>query len=556
MAAIPGAVVDGASLTERLRALTGVHGVALRHVTADSREVGSGSVFVAQPGDRHDGRAHIPQALAAGAAAVVWETRGSAWETQGPAAAAAWGVPHIPVTDLKGLLPDLAQVFYGDPSGRLRLIGVTGTNGKTSCSHWLAEALTALGQKTGVIGTLGWGFPGGLQAGARTTPDLLTVYRLLSELADAGAGAVAMEVSSHALDQGRVAGLRFDAAVLTNLSRDHLDYHGDMQTYAAAKARLFHTPGLRHAVLNLDDDFGRALAGELAGTGVSTWGYAVGPGAGHLNAEFLTAQHLNVSAGVYATAVRLSRRGVDLEVATASGRGRLQSPVLGAFNAHNLLAVLVTLLAGGHALDAALAALEEVRPVPGRMQTLGGGTAPLAVVDYAHTPDALEKALCALRPLAGDGRLVCVFGCGGERDRGKRPLMGEVAARLADRVVVTSDNPRSEDPRAIIRDILDALPSPTLVIEDRATAIYEAIALAKPGDIVLIAGKGHETTQDIAGVQYPFSDAEVATRALAALFPTPRGVRVPQEAWSPAADPDLTAPPAPPPGRGARVASE
>ena len=465
-------------------------GIPVTGLTADSRRAGAGMAFAAYPGAAHDGRRYIPQAIAAGAPAVLWEEEGFQWDP-------AWQVPNLPVPGLKQCIGEIAACVYGDPSSRLSMIGVTGTNGKTSVTHWIAQALNACGTPSAVIGTLGNGFVGQLAPAANTTPDAVQLQEMLAQLVRAGARACAMEVSSHGLHQGRVNGCRFNVAVLTNLSRDHLDYHGSMEAYAAAKAGLFAWEGLEHAVLNLDDEFGQALAAKPSGA--RTVGYGLCRGE------------------VAAEAVKEGREGMSLSLNTAWGRAELKSPLLGRFNAYNLLAALAVLLVSGVPLEQACAALAQVRPPAGRMQTLGGGTHPLVVVDYAHTPDALEKVLAALRPLAGAGRVICVFGCGGNRDKGKRPLMGRAAVQGADLVFVTSDNPRNEDPLAIIDDILQGAKNGSARSEpDRARAIFEAIGAAKSSDIVLIAGKGHEDYQEVQGQKLHFSDAEVAQKALEA----------------------------------------
>ena len=465
-------------------------GVPIRRLVTDSRQVRIGDVFVAIPGGRVDARTLIPQAIAAGAAAVIWEAEGFRWNP-------AWLVPNAGVKHLRARLGPLASHIYGEPSRKLWIAGVTGTNGKTSCSHWIAQSLARLGRPAGVIGTLGSGFPGRLTPATHTTPDAAAVQAQLAELLAQGAAGVAIEVSSHGLEQGRVNGVAFAAALFTNLSRDHLDYHGDMRRYGAAKARLFHWPDLRHAVINLDDSFGAELAASLDRSRVDVLGYGLGRGeiSGHR--------------------LDLSKRGLSLEIETPWGPAAIRSQLLGGFNAANLLGVLGVLLAAGIELQAAARALEEVEPVAGRLQLVRRSGKPLVVVDYAHTPDALEKVLETLRGVIGpEGRLACVFGCGGDRDPGKRPLMGEIATRLVDRTIVTSDNPRSEDPRAIIDQIV-ARAHPGYDVEpDRAAAIFKAIREARPADVVLIAGKGHETYQEIAGSRLPFSDAEVAAATL------------------------------------------
>lgn len=458
-------------------------------LVADSREVRPGDVFLAFPGAVHDGRHYIAAAAAAGAAAVLWEAEGAHW----PADVA---LDNHPVFSLRQQAAALANAWWDTPSRQLWMIGITGTNGKTSVCHWLAQCLEAQGRRAAIIGTLGNGPVGALKGSAHTTPDAVRLHGLLADFRAAGIEAVAMEVSSHALDQGRVEGVHFDVAVLTNLSRDHLDYHGDMAAYAQAKARLFAFPGLRHAVLNLDDEFGQSLAAQLAGGATRVLGYGLEQGElrGRLR--------------------RLDDRGLSLAVESPWGQAELTSPLLGHFNASNLLAALGALLVSDVPLHAAITALSTVRSVAGRMQRLGGAGQPTVIVDYAHTPDALEQVLRTLRSLAC-GRIVCVFGCGGGRDRGKRPLMGEVASALADQVVVTSDNPRHEDPAKIAADILAGMPPGQTVILEREAAIQTAIAAASAEDIVLIAGKGHETYQEIAGERRPFSDAEVAAAALA-----------------------------------------
>jgi UDP-N-acetylmuramyl-tripeptide synthetase len=494
-----------AQLLDRLGQL----GVPLADLTADSRAVKLGSIFVAFPGTVLDGRAFIAEALARGAAAVIWERGGFKWDER-------WNVPNLGVDDLRRRVSEIAGLVYGNPSDSLWMAGVTGTNGKTSVSQWIAAASNALGKRSAVIGTLGNGLVGERGEGRNTTPDPIVLQRLLSEYLRRGARAVAMEVSSHGLHQGRVAGLKFDCAIFTNLTRDHLDYHGTMEAYAEAKFSLFSARGLTHAVVNVDDEHGRRLAARLQGGGLELVTYGMQDG-GRLRAAD----------------VRLSESGVRFRVEGDWGKGEVAAGVLGGFNVSNLLAVMGALVAQGVPFDAVREAVARLAPVAGRLERLGGGSAPLVVIDYAHTPDALEQALAALRPAVAAGqRLVCVFGCGGDRDPGKRPMMGEVAARLADRVVVTSDNPRGEDPHRIIEDILGGMRRPgpgpepgngvnlglapkVEAIEDRQVAIFSAVHGARAGDVVLLAGKGHETYQEIAGTRHPFDDREVAAAALA-----------------------------------------
>jgi UDP-N-acetylmuramoyl-L-alanyl-D-glutamate--2,6-diaminopimelate ligase len=467
----------------------------IERLSSDSRRCAPGVAFFAYPGESADGRAYIAEAIEHGATAVLWEERGFTWNEQ-------WRLPNVAVAGLRQQAGFLAHQFYGRASESLWACGVTGTNGKTSCSQWIAALLGRRGVKAGVIGTLGCGYPGALSGASNTTPDTLELHRMLKTFLADGARAVAMEVSSHGLAQGRVNGVRFACALFTNLSHDHLDYHGSMQAYAQAKALLFDTPHLGSAVLNLDDALGVQLAQRLARRGVRTIGYSLSragvvPG--------------SVSEFVAASAVDGER--VELE----SSRGAASAVVrpLGRFNLANALGVLGVLLAYGVPFGEAAALLAELPPVPGRMQAVA--EQPLVVVDYAHTPDALEKVLHALRPVAGarGGELIAVFGAGGDRDPAKRPLMGEIAARLADRVVLTSDNPRSEDPLAIIEAIRRGVAGRCEVEPDRARAIAQALAAAASQDVVLIAGKGHENYQEIAGTRLPFSDEAAVRSALA-----------------------------------------
>ncbi len=475
----------GMPLLDRLAQL----GVPLVDLTADSRAVKLGSIFVAYPGTVLDGRTFIPEAIARGAAAVLWEHKGFSWDER-------WEIPNLGIDELRGHISAIAGAVFGNPSDSLWMAGVTGTNGKTSVSQWIAAALDGLGRRSAVIGTLGNGLVGERVEAKNTTPDPIVLQRLLADYLRRGARHVAMEVSSHGLDQGRVAGIKYDVAVFTNLTRDHLDYHGTMEDYAAAKYRLFSARGLRHSVVNIDDEWGASFAGRIGGE-VITFGTRPG-------------------ARLLATRVGLSEAGVRFHVESEWGKGEVGAGVLGAFNVSNLLAVLGTLLAAQVSFNDAVRAVSALQPVPGRLERVGGGSQPLVVIDYAHTPDALEKALEALRPTVAAGhRLICVFGCGGDRDAGKRPLMGQAAARLADHVIVTSDNPRGEDPLAIIEQILEGMSDRAEAIEDRQVAIFSAVHQARPGDVVLLAGKGHETYQEIEGVRHPFSDREVAGAALA-----------------------------------------
>jgi len=469
-------------------------------VTADSRAVVQGGLFLAYPGEQNDGRNYIDKAIKAGAACILWESASSPekqfhWQD-------AWKVSNLAVDNLKQKVGDIAVEFYQHPSKQCAVIGVTGTNGKTSVSQWIAQCLTILGKKTAVIGTIGNGFVEAQQPATNTTPDAILLQKMLAAFVKDGATNVAMEVSSHGLAQGRVSGVAFDVAVLTNLTRDHLDYHQTMEAYAAAKQQLFDWPNLRVAILNADDDFGVSIMQTYEDSKKSYLSYGMGIYKSH----------------VHGSDLKLHANSLSMKVHTPKGEGLLQANVLGEFNAYNVLAVLATLLSLEIDLKAALSAISQIQPVAGRMQQMGGGTQSLVVVDYAHTPDALEKVLTTLRQqMQVEQRLICVFGCGGERDVGKRSLMGNVATKYADVTVVTSDNPRSESPEAIIQDIIKTLTGSVEVEVDRAKAIFKAIGLANAGDIVLIAGKGHENYQEILGVKYPFSDLVVAKAALGQL---------------------------------------
>ena len=458
----------------------------------DSRDVRPGDAFVAIAGFGAHGLGFAAQARAKGAAAILFE----------PPAPAGIPAPAdaIPVAGLRARMGAMADAFHGQPSRAMTMVGVTGTSGKTSTVQLLAQALSLLGTRSGTIGTLGAGLYGEAVATGFTTPLVLQMHALLARLREEGARAVAMEVSSHALDQGRVDAVHYDVAVFTNLTRDHLDYHGDMASYGAAKAKLFVRPGLRAAVVNIDDPFGRELLASLPqgvrGIGASSQG---------------------AQADVRAENLDLGDDGLAFDLVVGDERRSVRSPLLGRFNADNLVAVAGVLHALGTGVDAIAAVLPRLEPIPGRMNRLGGGDAPLVVVDYSHKPDALQQALESLRGHLR-GRLTCVFGCGGERDRGKRPQMAAIAEAAAGMVIVTDDNPRGEDGDAIVAEIMAGFADPSKVVveRDRRRAIERAVGAAGPGDIVLVAGKGHETYQEVAGVKHPFDDREVAAAALSA----------------------------------------
>ncbi|OBS09078.1 UDP-N-acetylmuramoyl-L-alanyl-D-glutamate--2,6-diaminopimelate ligase [Acidihalobacter prosperus] len=463
-------------------------------LSQDSRRIRPGDAFVALPGSREHGLSHAADAVARGAVAILAD--GDAPADMDMDDAVALGVPVCRIADLPAKLGAIAARFYGQPAQRMTVIGVTGTDGKSSVSHFLAQALDQDGARAGIVGTLGNGLVGALSPSGYTTPDAIGVQAALADMAAAGARWAVMEASSHGLVQGRLNAVGFNQAILTQLSRDHLDYHGSLEAYAAAKRRLFEVPGLEYAILNLDDAFGRTLAnGDIAAR--HCIGYSLAP-------VRPTGEHV-----VWASDLRMRGDGFDLDVQTPWGGCMIESALLGRFNAANLMAVLASLLALGVPLPDATDRLRAVRPVPGRMERFGRAGGPLAVVDYAHTPAALEAVLGSLRE-HGAERLYCVFGAGGDRDRGKRPLMGEVVERLSDQVIVTDDNPRSEDPARIVEDILSGFKDrgKVRVIHDRAVAVRQALEAARPGDVVLIAGKGHETVQIAANGSQHFSDRE------------------------------------------------
>jgi len=479
-----------------------------RSLVTDSRRVRAGDAFLAWRGARDDGRAHVAAALAAGAACCLVDADG--------AEAFAFDERRVARTDtLKAIAGTIADAWCGRPSARLDVVAVTGTNGKTSVAWWTAQALSVLGRRCGLIGTLGVGEPppAGVAAGDRaalrdtglTTPDAVMLQVALGDFVAQGFAACAMEASSIGLADHRLVGTRIAVAQFTNFTQDHLDYHGDMPSYWAAKRMLFGGPGLRAAVINVDDEQGAALAAELAVTGSppALWTYSL-----HGNAR-LEARDL-----------RYEDDGLAFDLVEGDLVQPVRCAVVGRYNVANLLAVAGALRALGFDAVAAAQVLPRLSPVPGRMQQVGRPDArlPRVVVDYAHTPDALEQALLALQPLARarGGALWCVFGCGGNRDATKRPLMGAIARRCADHVVLTSDNPRDETPALILAQILAGIPDSdgVDVIEDRAAAIHEAVERAQPRDVVLVAGKGHEQTQEAAGVKRAFSDVAVATQAL------------------------------------------
>ncbi len=483
-----------ADILQRLSLL----GVVPRGVTDDSRRVRPGDLFLACLGDLVDGRQFIADAIEHGAEAVLCEARDDRMDAS--SRRGDWRVPVLPVSDLRELRGPLAHAVYGRPSERLSLIAVTGTNGKTSVTQWIGATHP---RSCAVIGTLGAGLPGQLADTGFTTPEATTLARCLAGYATDDVHACALEASSIGMAEGRLDGARVDVAVFTNFTRDHLDYHGSMAAYGAAKAKLFTWPCLRLAVCNVDDPFGRELARMTTASKVVAY-----------TQEGRCSDRQGT---ISAEDVEESIAGLRFRLCAPGGRTVVETALLGRYNVANLLAVAAVLLDAGLTPREVGERFAGVQPPPGRLEKVGGDAQPLVVVDYAHTPDALENALRALRPVAAarGAVLTAVFGCGGDRDPGKRPLMGEVAQRCADRVILTSDNPRSEDPEAILDQIRVAAPAAE-VIAERGEAIRRTILAADAADVVLIAGKGHEPYQEIGGVRRPFSDVAQARSALAA----------------------------------------
>jgi UDP-N-acetylmuramoyl-L-alanyl-D-glutamate--2,6-diaminopimelate ligase len=472
--------------------------VSIRGLALDSRGVGPGYLFLACKGHDHHGLQHLADARARGAVALFYDPEGASSHMPLPS-----GLPAVAVTDLGHKASAIAARFYGDPTAHQKVMAVTGTNGKTSVSLITAQSLSEAGKPCGVLGTVGFGAYGRLETPTHTTPDAVSTQAWFARFREQGLAHVSMEASSHALHQGRVDGVYFTVAVFTNLTRDHLDYHGDMQAYGVAKRRLFERPGLKCAVINLDDAFGRELAATLPAP-VECIGYTLDD-RDSPRGTTLRGSNLQLGSG-----------GLSFDVTSEAGIGHVDSRLLARFNAENLLAVQGVLLALGMGFEATLEALARAQTVPGRMECFGGGAKrPLVVVDYAHTPDALEKSLVAARGHTR-GRLWCVFGCGGERDRGKRPQMGAIAESLADRIVITDDNPRGEDGDAIVAEILAGIRDHKRVTveRERARAVERAVRGALPGDVVLVAGKGHETEQVVGGKKLHYSDRETAARLM------------------------------------------
>ena len=468
--------------------------VTVTGIKLDSREVLTGDLFIALPGTKQHGNTYIEEAVRLGAAAVVYDAA-----TDLPASTDA-DIPLIKVTEIAQQAGIIASRFYNQPSNAMTVTGITGTNGKTTCSVLLAQALNMLGARSSLIGTLGAGLWGQLAAATHTTPDAVTLQSQMATLHDQGSDELLMEVSSHGLQQGRVNGTDIDVAVFTNLSQDHLDYHGSMQSYGAAKARLFQQFDLDLAVINSDDKFGREL---LSGSVLSSES---------INARRVISYGID-SGDVRAHHISLHSDGISMQVKSPSGELFIDSKLMGRFNVYNLLACVSVLLATGHAADEVARVLSNAESAAGRMECFSSAHATV-VVDFAHTPDALQQALIALREHIAGQHLICVFGCGGDRDKGKRPLMGRIAEQFANIVIVTDDNPRHEEPSKIRGDILSGMQQPSMQVADRRKAIEAAWALAEPGDIILVAGKGHESTQQLGDLKVPFSDRQVVSALL------------------------------------------
>jgi UDP-N-acetylmuramoyl-L-alanyl-D-glutamate--2,6-diaminopimelate ligase len=457
----------------------------------DSRALVQGDAFLAIPGEVHDGRNYLAAASTAGASVIIAEHGVSDIQRQ-----AAAGTPIVELDSIAERIGAIADRFYGSPSAQMHLVGITGTNGKTTTSRLLAQLLRRQFSHCGVIGTLGATLGDSVDDAVNTTPDALALHQQLAEWRGAAVGHAVLEVSSHSLVQGRVNGLAFDTAVFTNLTHDHLDYHGDMENYGLAKSVLFRSPGLGAAVINMDDPFSARLV-EVLEPSVELLGYSICRG----------------DASVSATDIVYHDSGLEARVSTPWGEGLLHSPLAGDFNLANMLAAISAACIAGMPLTHALDAAPGLTGVAGRMEYVPNSHELQLVVDYAHTPDALQQALEALRAHT-TGRLICVFGCGGDRDADKRALMGRIASDYADRVIITSDNPRNEEPGEIIADIQSGAGAEVEIEADRARAIELAVLTAAPGDCVLVAGKGHESYQQIGAERLPFSDVAQMRLAL------------------------------------------
>jgi len=481
-------------------------GITVNAIVQDNRKARTGNLFVAHQGYNTHGLLYAQDAVAKGVSVVLWD--GDLENRNEILDSISNKVLCIHCDNLKYKVGPIASRYYEQPSLSLNVIGVTGTDGKTSIAHFLAQCLDAYDVHCGVLGTLGNGFVNDLHPTGLTTVDALLVQKTLAEIKEAGARHVVMEVSSHGLDQGRVNGVAFTTAVFSNMGADHLDYHGTLENYAAAKKRLFYTPGLGAAVINMDDSFGRELAREVR-EHVCVWGYSL---QSDISAFEDCADYF-----VYAKDIEPFEKGCHLSVVTPKGAGHFDIPLLGRFNVSNALAVLSTLLVSQFTFEHAVNSLSSVRSVDGRVELIAEDDKPIVVVDYAHTEQGLS-AVCQSMRDHFKGKVWCVFGCGGDRDKSKRPLMAKVAEKYADKIIVTTDNPRHEDPQHIINEVMAGFSSTENVeaILDRRQAIDIAISNAQPGDVVLLAGKGHETSQIVGDVHIAFDDRRVAREFLAA----------------------------------------
>lgn len=474
--------------------------VMITGLSSDNRDTKPGDLFISYTGPKIERPNFIADAVKKGVIAVLKESDDET-ATFEKITASDRVVPIYTIPKLKEKVGIIAARFFQNPSKQLKIIGITGTNGKTSCSQFIARILNQTYRRCGVIGTLGYGVPDELTSGALTTPAPIALQSILADFKKQGMTEVTMEVSSHSLVQHRVAGLSFEAAVFTNLTRDHLDYHGDMENYAQAKRLLFMMPHLKKAIINADDAFGQQLLTEFK-TQLTCYAYT-------------TADKISVVPTTYVKHLKLHPKGFTAQIFSPWGESEFNSNLLGRFNVSNLLAVLTTLCALGSSFQETIRLLEKLPTVPGRMQSFGGGKQPLVIVDYAHTPDALEKALTALREHCHQ-KLWCIFGCGGNRDQGKRAEMAQIAEKYSDHVIVTDDNPRFENYKFIMDDILKGFinPAKVTVEHDRKQAIAYAMQHAKTDDCILVAGKGHETYQQIGDIKIPFSDAEEVQKLL------------------------------------------
>ena len=462
-------------------------GLHLSDISNDSRFVKKNTLFLAYPGLHFDGRNYIPEAIKKGAKAIFYEKKDFVWKK-------SWNVPHLSIDDLKNKEGEIAHIFYKEPSKKIYTIGVTGTNGKTSCTYWIAELQNILGKKTGLIGTLGYGCKK-LKNHAYTTPDAISNHRIFKDFKENHVKSVVMEVSSHALAQGRVNSIHFDVAVFTNLSRDHLDYHLNFKNYFNEKKKLFHFPSLKVAVINIDDVYGKKLKTSLAKKKLKVITYGIKGGD-------IRATHINYSASRTTFRLHFKKEIYQVDV-----------PLVGEFNVYNVLAVVSSLISSGFEIKKIIKQLACISQVPGRMEKIGKKSTPKVFIDYAHTPDALQKALETLKGKTY-GKLICVFGCGGNRDTGKRQAMAKAVSKLADMSFITSDNPRNESPKKIVNEISKFMKGSFKIEIKRDKAIQKAIQFAKKEDVILIAGKGHEKYQEINGIRYPFSDQKCTKNAL------------------------------------------